>query len=707
MLESPDGSFVAEHADGTRITTAAVRPCDPSTPPEVTVECPGFARVTHTPTRRCLVQFPDGSTVIGSGDGSYTVERAADYRLEVDPSGLATCLLHQPAESSSAYTFILDHTGSGDLLRAKSKRSRATFSVDRDGVPSVSCGGTIPPHPAFFPRYFVVPSAGSPYQILSRSEVNSYVSEMESRPDATVVRGEPVPGFEGTTIAVMKSLKEENPAIMPYKNGSIIPSNLSLAPAVESRKTLTSGRKRFGVGVGKSLHILPPTHREGEAVPRQTPRILQCRQFVVLDQFNETLRGEVCDCLASYLSSREEQGRTEDRLLPVDPRELSEVRASRDIQAEWLAKMAGDILSLALQDALQSTDPTPACGGEREKEEEVNDSTRVLDGIRRGLEEAERHREALRNHTVPKYFNSDQGREFLCSQSPDMAALASQLAQPRSRTLTRPHDSSDPSHSSTPSSLQSASIVLRPGGVDSPDLDAVSVSSVSKIRPAHPTPDHARGFGTPTDLRPKNPTPFGADRAVNSPALSIISQSDPLRAVSEKTGGAVVSEGGEGGKNCGALPFEVSLCLTIQERVLSCSVDAFTLMLSFSLSLRLSVCLCLSLSLSLLVCCTGAGLSDAEAAVAAERSVSFILPPRRPSLVVGESSDDDHKQDYQQDYQQDHKQDYHQDHKQDYQQDRQDHQQDKRGTKPTNTSNMVTIYGILENGTFLARDICS
>lgn len=40
--------------------------------------------------------------------------------------------------------------------------------------------------------------------------------------------------------------------------------------------------------------------------------------------------------------------------------------------------------------------------------------------------------------------------------------------------------------------------------------DVGPVSSLSNLRPSHPTPDHAQGNATPTELRPTNPTPSHA-----------------------------------------------------------------------------------------------------------------------------------------------------------------------------------------------------
>ena len=558
MLKCPDGSFVAEYADGTRITTT-VNPNDPSTPLEVMVECPGFARVTHTASRDCLIHFPDGSKVVGSTSGRYTVEKEDEYQLEVKPCGESRCLL-QPTEST-AYTFVMDHTGPKNLLTASGKITKVKYSVSQDGVPTVSHNDTIPPHPALSPRYFVVPSNGNPYQILSQTEMNSFLAAMECQPDTTIVKGEPVSGFEGTTVAVMKALRREIPAIIPYKNGSIAPKNLSLNPAQSSQNNQSKGKKRFGVGVGRALSIQENVSKE--AVQKvEVPDALKCRQFVNLEQFNESSRKQICDGLANYIATRQQQQSTADDLLPVDPRDLSEREAARDLKAEWLTKVSGDILCLALQDVQQQN--------ALNEEPDIPKSTRVMNGIHRDLEQAEHHRQALRNHTVPLYFDSNKGQEFLRSQSPDMNALALQLAQPKHHARAQQNGGSEASHSSTPSTLQSASIILQPVGTDSPDVgevDTLSLSSVSKIRPAHPTPDHAQGLHTPTNTRPTNPTPFHANRA-HSPAASIVSQPDKSRT-----------------QNSG----------------------------------------------------TDTDTSALESDSTAERSVSFMLPPRRPSLVVGGS----------------------------------------------------------------------
>ena len=563
MLKCPDGSFVAEYADGTRITTT-VRPDGLSAPLEVMVECPGFARVTHMASRQCLIHFPDGSKLMGSTSGHYTVEKKDEYQLEVKPCGESRCLL-QPTEST-AYTFVMDHTGLNNLLTANGKVSKVKFSVSQDGTPTVSHNETIPPHPAFSPQYFVVPSNGHPYQILSQAEMNSFLTAMETQPDTTIVKGEPVSGFEGTTVAVMRSIRRETPAIIPYKYGSIVPKNLSLNPAKVSQKNQSNVKKRFGVGVGRALSI-PASVSEETVQKVEVPNVIKCRQFVNLEQLNDSSRMQICDGLASYIASRQRQQSTADELLPVDPRDSSERESARDLKAKWLTKVSGDILSLALQDVQQQSAPKTVAA---DKEPDTPKLTRVLNGINHDLEQAERHRQALHNHTVPLYFDSDKGQEFLRSQSPDMNMLALQLAQPKRHVRAHQNAGSDASHSSTPSTLQSASIVLQPVGADSPDVgevDTLSLSSVSKIRPAHPTPDHAQGLRTPTNVRPTNPTPFHASRA-HSPAVSIVSQPDKSHT-----------------QNSG--------------------MDTDT--------------------------------SALESDPTAERSVSFMLPPRRPSLVVGGS----------------------------------------------------------------------
>lgn len=521
MLSRPDGSFVTEHADGTRITTAVHRN-DPSTPLEVMAECPGFARVTHTKSRQCLVHFPDGSKVVASSAGHYTVEKKDEFQLEVKPGGESQCSL-QPAEPN-AYSFVMDHTGVNNLLVARSKASKIEFSVNQEGVPTVSHEGTIPPHPAFLPRYFVVPSNGNPYQILSQKEMDSFLAAVECQPNTTIVKGEPVPGFEGTTVAVMEALQSKNPAIMPYKNGSIIPKNLSLNPTQNNQTNLSRGKRQFGVGVGRALSIQASTKKE-IMQKVEVPTALKCRQFVSLD-LKDSLRNQICSGLAGYIDCRQQQQSTADGLLPVDLRDASEKEAANSLKSEWLTKMSEEILGQALQDIQHQS--TLKVDSKVDLQDSDMHNTKALSGIKQDLQQAMQHQQALRNRTVPLYFESDDGQQFLRSQSPDMNELALQLAQPKAQCDATSEDSS------TPSTLQSASIVLQPTTADSPDvgeIDAVSLSSMSKIRPAHPTPDHAQGMHTPTNVRPTNPTPFhAANRAQHSPAPSIISQPETFKA---------------------------------------------------------------------------------------------------------------------------------------------------------------------------------
>ena len=574
MLKSPDGSFVAEHADGTRITTT-VHPKDPSLPLEVMAECPGFSRVTHTASKQCFIHFPDGSKVVASTTGHYCIENGEEYKLEIRSRGDCHCVL-QPAQST-AYTFTLDHTRGSNILVAKNKQSRVEYSVSHDGIPAVSHDEMIPPHPAFLPRYFIVPSTGDPCQILSQTEMTSFLTAAETQPNTTtVVKGVPVPGFEGATVSVMKALRSEMPAILPYKHGSIVPKNLSLNPGRKSNPNTANGKRRFGVGVGKSLSILTNTNEK--TVPqKEIPTALQCRQFVSFEQFNELSRQRIREGLAAYVASRQQQQTAHNDLLPVDLRDATERKAAQALKSEWLTKVSGDIVRLALRDVHQQN----AQVMDPDIPDKEPSKIKPADVLKQDLEQAELDQQALRNHTVPLYFDSEKGKQFLRSQSPDMNQLALQLARPKPPYAAQ-HNStlSEASHSSTPSTLQSASIILQPVNGDSPDVgevDTVSVSSVSKVRPAHPTPDHARGLHTPTDVRPTNPTPSHANR-LHSPAASLASQPNTLK-------------------------------LPIRGGVPGTDID----------------------------------ISALESDSAAERSVSFMLPPRPHNLGVGESSPNEQK----------------------------------------------------------------
>ena len=490
MLKYPNGSFVTEHADGTRITVVTNPRSNSS---EVMCECPGFARIIYKLSQICRIEFPDESVVTCSCAGRYRVELNDEYCLIIEPNGMGHCTL-QP---ESPFSFDFDHTGRNSLLVATSKTSDVEFSVSKVGAPAVSKKGYMPTHPAYSPRYFVKPLNGNAYQILSKSEMDLFFARIQNKLHTSIVK-EPVSECQGEAVTVLEAV-QERPPILPYKKGKLISQNLSSCftpPKKNMPNNGTSKKPRFGIGVGKSLYI-KTNECKISAKPVSSLSTLRYRKFMCFKPISDALREEIYGSLIHFIATRQQNQEAADRLLPVDTRDSLEKIAAGDLSARYLAKLSSEALALRFQESLQSKE-SQVFSEPIAKVPKKHGFTEKICDLKRDIEEAERLKLALRNHSVPPYFESREGQEFLRSLSPDMDAYASHLAHPKIQIQpsTQLEPASDHSFSSTPSTLHSASVMLPPIDIGSPQCDEMSedVDTASLVyRPSRPTPDHAQG----------------------------------------------------------------------------------------------------------------------------------------------------------------------------------------------------------------------
>lgn len=526
VLIRPDGTHISEHPDGTRFTTL---PAKDDYPPKVVTECPGFARVTSMPSlKKCVLDFWDGSQIICSSDGCYRVTKQGSFSLEISSSGEA--LYHQPNVdgSQSTNSCRLSHTTPESLAELSDSRGN-TFSVSRDKLPTAklaSVEAAINRHSAFSPRYFVVPSDSSPFELVDVECGRSVIASARTDPASVVLEEDtPLPGCSSTTILKPLNAADSPSAhLFPFLECSIIPENLKVGPSPHVNGTLASsdtkdekgpqiksGRRRFGASVGRGLSIGRLEKPTPTVSASSVPEAIEYRQFLHFNALQgEEIREQICGGLAAYIAWRENEISVADSLLPVDGRSVEEQEAAQQLEARWnegsggLPSAESDTAALCAKYTaetlkLRGTEDVPP-PGQPEK------LAAYLAAAEEELIEAEKTKEALRKHEVPMYFASDEAREYLRLQSPDMDALAADLARPRV-------GAEHLSERSTPLTLQSASVTIITSDdgrdvAESPDLRLVS--SLSKIRPSHPTPDRACRSGTPTDVRPPNPTPYHA-----------------------------------------------------------------------------------------------------------------------------------------------------------------------------------------------------
>ena len=517
MLKMPDGSIITEHADGTRITAVTN---NQSVLSEVIAECPGFARVTFT--QCCCIEFPDESQITCSSAGGYTIEMNGNYRIEVNPNGQSQCIL-QPEPSSC--TFTLDHTGRNDLLEVTNRISGMKFSVNQEGIATTSQEKSIPAHDAYSPRYFVVPANGFAYQLLHHNEMDSFLSNIQDKPHTTVHQTT-TPESEGQAMTVLEALWQQTPTSLPYKRNNLTPQNLTSNLTHKGHTSVDEvvQRKRFGVGVGKALSI---RSNQSERAVQQVamPNSLKCRQFLCFQQVTGTIRHQIYDGLAKYLATKVEIQQKADDTLPFDMRDSSERGSAHGLTSQWLAMLANNALVQKSLEAQEQKQATFSSASNNTQMPIMSIPPEMVSGVTQDRKEAEQYRKALQDHAVPPYFESNVGQQSHISQ---MNGCTQNLVHPKS-PLQPVHPVNELSRSSTPSTLNSASVTLPPVGAESPlcseigEVDVTSLSSMNKIRPAHPTPDHAQGTCTPTSVRPTNPTPLHASRT-HSPSSSVISQ---------------------------------------------------------------------------------------------------------------------------------------------------------------------------------------
>ena len=512
LLQRPDGSYISEFADGTRFTVIPPSSKKKSNmnkvPSQVMTECPGFAKVTHyLHDDKCQLEFPDGSAITCSTDGSYDISKVDDYKLKVNPDGKALY-------SVSGGTYTISHTGEGDIFSG-SDGQRNKYLVDASGVGSaVQVNGTkLAIHQDFKPRYFVINSDHTAYEILDSTQVKSTISKARKK-SATIVLKEPLfadSASSSTTIIepLVRNNDNAGSCVVPYREPTIVPANLQPGNNTKlwesSQKDLQEPR-RFGTTAGRGLmigsYVKPPP-----AQPYVEPSALKYQQFLHLQPVVDTRRENVLSAVTSYIRWGQDQDEKRDDVQPIDERTDAEKLAADNLRAKWHQE----------SDAFKASTSNLSSRYAQARSEEGRISVTMsiprsplvemfLENSKKELQETEDIKEAIRHRIVPPYFESDEGKHFLQSQEPDMDLLSSKLARPK-QTSSQQQNSGH----STPSTLQSVSMTLPLEDPVSPSQSELGpISSLSKLRPSHPTPDHAHGRGIPTEVRPTSLTPLQA-----------------------------------------------------------------------------------------------------------------------------------------------------------------------------------------------------
>ncbi|XP_053313303.1 sperm-associated antigen 17 [Spea bombifrons] len=368
-VQSEDGTFIVEHADGTRITTfyqnveiplAGDHEETGEAPQTVTrrgkfvrVESEGFATIVlNSEAGIYYSTFPDGTEVLAEPRGVYQVVPPLSGCLSIDQEGRA---VYSPRTGSSTQipsrqevpgSYTMSHTAEvicettdpeGNLYQVMVDGSTSVvlsggetgeedeYGEKESDQPGVAPGAPLEVYDLHIPRFFVVLPDGSGCELLRKREVEDYLATSYGDPETAVIQ-EPtleMPGVQSVT--VLKPLSEASPWIMKKHLKDLVPPNLlsrswEAFPPVERK---TPGPP-LGAATWKGLCF---TSNQTEKRPPpivKNPKALTMRRLLRYETISESLREGLQRSLKRYIDEILEK---EERLQETgikDPRTTEE-----------------------------------------------------------------------------------------------------------------------------------------------------------------------------------------------------------------------------------------------------------------------------------------------------------------------------------------------------------------------------------------------
>lgn len=488
-MQHPDGSYVTEFGDGTRFT-ASTPVDDSSLSAELLIECKGFSRVSYNVgSVSCSLTFPDGSAVECSNDGSYTVHKEEDYEVSIESSGRALYKI-------SGASYVLDHTSVEQVFHCEDSQGN-TFSLSPDGSVAMEVPNRIS-HKAFDPRYFLLFSDQSCFELHDHATVEEIISQARVDPEVAVVKDYVASDSSIVSTTVIEPVQSQQPlpSTVAYKHSSIVPYNLRngeiRAPSLPLSNASTK-RHKFGSLVGRGLEI---GSYKKPSIPSSyiAPLALKYRQFLHMKPLDSATREKIQGIVASFITQQREEVLKSEAMQPIETRSASELESAKDLNKQF----SNCDLPILYETAITSSNNKESFHAVH-----ASISQEGLEFIKKSkaeLKAAEDTRAALRDKIIPPYFESKYAKDFLPLEVPDMAHLTSQLA------CSRPVDTTSKSQST----LQSSSLTLTLGESDS-IMQVENTSPTSKTQPsATPVPNQSHEKVSPIDTRPHNPTPMKA-----------------------------------------------------------------------------------------------------------------------------------------------------------------------------------------------------
>ncbi|XP_078001373.1 sperm-associated antigen 17-like isoform X2 [Glandiceps talaboti] len=588
----PDGTRIVDHNEGTRITTFYIdedetcpdddetgeqRPARTKRVQYVKIECVGYATVIfNRETTVARTVFGNGTYIDTKPDGTYKVLHLDGGEMNIEKDGTVVYL---PSPDNN----MIDMKPSIYLLRhnhptliqtvdpeGNTFNVRANGKTDVDKVFSIEDlyaedereeekkleRTEIVTYQQYAPRFFIINEDATGTELLRHSDIVEYLTLAEGDP-ATAILKDSLPDYPGVTgITILKPHIGGNTQkwLNLFGEQNIIPKNLRSRdfrsmPPYEFKQP----GPQFGTKVGKGLAVgsVPSSLVRGPFF--QCPKTLELRQLIKYKPISEELRTRMLAGLKAYATNAKKRDEEADILAVQDPRSEEEKihAADLELQAAVDAKLreqaegdgTGDGTAINVEDeqAFKTREvmkddnvkdlyedatappriPTPP--PPRPKRTEAD-----WERDRQEVEQENRNKNALKNHEVPPYFESEWGKRFLLTnQAPDMDNLTKALAvqtrkgEPESQSSTpasthispesgQPQESSQQSDTSETVSPQKNTVSVQQCSPSPLPQGVPTTGMTPDLRPTNPTPAKAKGQGSPTPIRPTNPTPARA-----------------------------------------------------------------------------------------------------------------------------------------------------------------------------------------------------
>ncbi|XP_073407118.1 sperm-associated antigen 17 isoform X2 [Dendrobates tinctorius] len=481
-----DGTVIAEHADGTRITTY-YQDMDVPLPgdheetgekPQSVSEKVKFIRVeksdfitivVNCEEKTCRAVSGDGTEVVAGPHGCYQIFPPSSGCLSINHEGKAiysprSMAWEFPREDLPPASYVMSHTQ--NVISEVLDPEGNLFQVMLDGSTSVIIAGVdtceeeelevkdkvLPEvqRPSVYdlhaPRFFVVNADGSGSEFLRDREVEDFLAECYCDPTIAIIR-EPTqesPGVQSVT--VLQPFPETSLWTMKKQLSNIMPPNLlsrnwASFPATERK---TPGPP-LGIGIWKGLCIGSEEPKKPRPPILKCPNMLRIRQLQRYEPITPERREKLELSLKEYIDKVIKKEEELQELNIRDPRKAEErenaadllqlVLALTDVQAPPQSSALGQepslVSSLSTLDRIQANISnlyenavSPSSPPTMARPQR---SVRNRDQLRQEIQEQKDQLAAMRNHNLPLYFQSEFGVEFLQKQASDLDLLCREL----------------------------------------------------------------------------------------------------------------------------------------------------------------------------------------------------------------------------------------------------------------------------------------